>query len=167
MIKKLFARCPCKIIQDPPRIGSQGQFTITLVVILVVLRLAIGFHFFSEGASKIHDPDFSSVGFLSAAKGPFSGFYRGFLKDPDGLQRLNYNSHSETRNKTDVEQTLTVWSAHLQRVAGHYGFGPGQTRLGQRAFSLRKLQLQNFYLENGPDINEYFQNLERGFISWR
>ena len=161
MIQKLFSKCPCKLIQNPPRIGSQGQFTIVAVVALVVLRLAVGFHFFSEGANKLVDGEFSAVGFLQGAKGPFAGWFQSYLKDPDGLERLNYNPHTERWDKIEVKQTTYVWSVHRERVAAHYQYGPRQTQMAQHVSQIYDSRLQQFFIENNEDINEYFRDLER------
>ena len=56
-----------------PRIFSISMLTVLLVV---ALRVAIGWHFFSEGLSHKNDPKWSSEGFLRQAKGPFAPYYK-------------------------------------------------------------------------------------------
>src|SRR3954468_16243813 len=56
-----------------PRIFSVSMLT---VVLMVALRVAIGWHFFSEGLSHKNDPKWSSEGFLRQAKGPFAPYYK-------------------------------------------------------------------------------------------
>lgn len=53
------------------RIGILG------VIAIVLLRMTIGAHFFSEGTKKL-SPDFSSAGFLQSAKGPLAPYYKSF-----------------------------------------------------------------------------------------
>ena len=53
----------------PARLGAFAA------VSLVLLRLAIGWHFFQEGTNKLNDPTWSSAGFLLQAKGPLADFY--------------------------------------------------------------------------------------------
>lgn len=45
------------------------------------MRLAIGWHFYSEGLEKL-EPGFSSAGLLSASVGPLHGFYESFVPSP-------------------------------------------------------------------------------------
>ena len=56
---------------------------------LVLLRFAIGWHFFSEGAKKLKDPDFRSAYFLNIAVGPLSGYFQSLIPDAFGVERLN------------------------------------------------------------------------------
>ncbi len=51
------------------------------IVMLVLLRIAVGWHFFKEGAKKYNDPSFSSAAFLKAAKGPVAPLYHAMAGD--------------------------------------------------------------------------------------
>jgi len=55
------------------------------VVMLVVLRLNIGWHFFSEGVKHYADPHWTSEAFLRGAKGPLAPQYQAYLPDFHGL----------------------------------------------------------------------------------
>ena len=43
------------------------QLSLLAIVMLVALRLSVGWHFYKEGTKKYHDPSFSSAGFFRAA----------------------------------------------------------------------------------------------------
>lgn len=58
------------------------------IVLLVALRLVIGWHFYKEGAKKKLDPDFSSAGFLLQAKGPLADWYHAYVPDFHGWNDL-------------------------------------------------------------------------------
>src|SRR5688572_16958367 len=66
------------------------------VLSLVLLRLAIGWHFFREGAQKVqydrHDGElrlvFSSEGFLTQAKGPLASWFHAQAPDDHGYRKL-------------------------------------------------------------------------------
>ena len=59
------------------------------VLMLVLLRLALGCHFLYEGVWKIEHADkFSAAPFLSEAKGPASRFFYAMLPDLNGRERL-------------------------------------------------------------------------------
>lgn len=97
------------------------------VVGLVLLRLAIGWHFFSEGTDKLQN-GFSAAGFLGNAKGPFAGMYTGMVRDPDGLKRLAYVPEGKTLDDGrvvpyDLQFAIDAWHLHRERVASHYAFG--------------------------------------------
>ena len=59
------------------------------IVVIVLLRIGIGWHFLYEGVHKM-DPaaGFSSEGFLGIAKGATAGLYFWMLPDLEGIQRL-------------------------------------------------------------------------------
>ncbi len=55
------------------------------IAAIVLLRLAVGWHFYSEGIKKF-DPAFTSAGFLNGAKGPLGPTYRSFATSPGNFQ---------------------------------------------------------------------------------
>ena len=55
------------------------------VVMLVLLRLNIGWHFFSEGVDHCTDPQWTSEPVLRNAKGPLAPWYQAYLPDFHGL----------------------------------------------------------------------------------
>jgi hypothetical protein len=71
--------------------NKRSPFTLCLgaVVLVVLLRVAIGWHYFYEGVHKF-DPaaEFSAEGFLGVAKGMTAELYYWMLPDYYGLQRL-------------------------------------------------------------------------------
>ena len=48
---------------------------------LVLLRLAIGWHFFIEGMDKLHTPTWTSAGYLREATGPLAPRFRALAGD--------------------------------------------------------------------------------------
>ncbi|MCH2210124.1 MAG: DoxX family protein [Fuerstiella sp.] len=69
--------------------------SIIAVIILVILRLAIGWQLLYEGLWKLDTLDtprpWSSVGYLKNAEGPFRNIFRSMAGDPDDLDWLNYD----------------------------------------------------------------------------
>lgn len=59
------------------------RLTTAAIFLLVALRLATGWHFYSEGSKKL-EPGFSSAGFLRAAKGPLEPLCKSFVVGPHG-----------------------------------------------------------------------------------
>lgn len=63
----------------------------------MVLRVSIGWHFFYEGTWKIANADqFSSLPFLTLAKGPFAPFFYAMAPDLDGVERLKTQEREVT-----------------------------------------------------------------------
>lgn len=118
------------------------------MIVLVTLRLALGWHFFQEGAAKMHGT-WSSAGFFGNAKGPFAEFYQGLVWDADGRFRLHLDS------------TLEAWDRYRARAASHYGFDDRQKAAAGEVLKLHEDQLRWVLDSNADDIAKYFRNLER------
>lgn len=58
-------------------------------IILVALRILIGWHFLYEGAVKLYDPEWSSSGYLLDSQGLFSGFYYSLASNQTVLQLVD------------------------------------------------------------------------------
>lgn len=84
------------------------------VVLMVILRLSLGCHFFYEGVWKVTHPEFSAEGFLRQAKGPAAGMFHAMLPDVDGHQRL------KIQRFLAGEKTLDAWAE--ARSAGEERF---------------------------------------------
>jgi uncharacterized membrane protein YphA (DoxX/SURF4 family) len=119
------------------------------VVALVALRLAVGWHFYREGADKIIAGDFTSVGFFRTAKGPLVPLYQWFLWDGEGQARLNQ------------EATLDAWTQYRQQLVEHYGFDEKQQKQADQVYRFRAGQLSAFFEEKQEDLNKYVKGLER------
>ena len=68
-----------------PRPYTIGFLT---VVLLVALRVVIGWHFFQEGMSHQRDPHWSSEGFLKQAKGPLAKYFKTWTPEFHQWDRL-------------------------------------------------------------------------------
>ncbi len=58
--------------------------------ILVVLRVAIGWHLLYEGIVKVMNPNWSSVGYLMDSKGWFAGIFLDIASNPGLLQAADF-----------------------------------------------------------------------------
>jgi len=70
------------------------------IVLIVLLRIGIGWHFLYEGVHKF-DPakGFTSEGFLGIAKGPTKELYYWMLPDLDGIQRVELGTVKDENDK--------------------------------------------------------------------
>ena len=86
---------------------------------LVLLRIAIGWHFLTEGLDKIEStrygkPPFSAEVYLRSSAGPLAPQFRRMLPDADGLALL------------DPARLKSGWSETIERIEKHYRFTDDQ-----------------------------------------
>ena len=100
------------------------RYSIAAVILLVVLRVGIGWQLLYEGLWKINTQStqspWTSDGYLRNAQGPMRGVFRSMTGDPDDKSWLN-------------PDTVTArWNAWISRFTRHYGLDEGQAgRLNQ------------------------------------
>lgn len=86
---------------------------------LILLRIAIGWHFLYEGMEKLestqHGKDaFSAEIYLRNANGPLAPHFRGMLPDVDGREAL------------DLSRLKESWRSDVDWIAGYFGFTEAQ-----------------------------------------
>lgn len=116
---------------------------------IVLLRLAIGWHFVGEGYTKLTDKKPFSAAFFSAAKGPTQPLFRTFIWDYDGRIRL------------DKDKVLAALDQFHDRAAAHYGLSGDAAKKAQEALHVRKQGVNEFFSINGDDIKVYLKGLDR------
>ncbi|MFO7616300.1 MAG: DoxX family membrane protein [Bacteroidales bacterium] len=67
-----------------------NNYTITQVWALVILRVAIGWHFLYEGLTKLFNPDWSSLGYLMDSKGFFEGVFQSLAGNAGALNVMDF-----------------------------------------------------------------------------
>ena len=89
------------------------------VFFVVLLRVAIGWHFLYEGVHKF-DPaaGFSAEGFLGIAKGPTAELYYWMLPDLEGLQRIELGTVTDEKGKE--HDTFIVYENEWQKYYDEY-----------------------------------------------
>ncbi len=99
---------------------------------LVLLRLAIGWHFCYEGYHKVHsiamgetttNKPFSSAGFFREAHGPLARYFQQAIGDPDDrlLERLTPAAPASARRLRMPSPLARDWEDYFTRFAAHYG----------------------------------------------
>src|SRR4051794_27371158 len=85
---------------------------------IVLLRVAIGWHFLYEGLDKIEaskgSRPFSAEVYLRNSAGPLAPYFRGLVPDMNGLAKL------------DPARLKAAWREDIARIADHYGFDADQ-----------------------------------------
>jgi uncharacterized membrane protein YphA (DoxX/SURF4 family) len=124
---------------------DRARYSLATMAALVLVRLAIGWHFYSEGTSHVRDPVWSSEGFLRAAKGPLAEHYHALLPDfygwrtalresikPDGagpipeppdyqqfLQEFG-KRYSLGKEQAEKSKNLLTWAANASHEFSRY-----------------------------------------------
>lgn len=90
------------------------------MLLVVVLRIAIGWQLFYEGIWKINTLDspnpWTSAGYLKNSQGPMRNTFRKMAGDPDDLDWL------------DAEKVVAGWKDWQQRFTDHYGLDENQAK---------------------------------------
>lgn len=73
---------------DTPSISSAKKKN-TLIV-LTILRVAIGWHFLYEGLVKLFDPTWTSAGYLQSATGPLAGLFQALGSSEVSIEIINF-----------------------------------------------------------------------------
>lgn len=60
------------------------------LTMLVLLRLAIGWHFLYEGIAKLQNPDWSASSYLSSSVGLLSGFFKAMAANASLLKVIDF-----------------------------------------------------------------------------
>lgn len=133
------------------------------IIFLILLRLAIGWHFFFEGLDKLRsmwigptetNRPFSSAGYFREAPGPMGDWMRGTLGDPFQEARarltLRPSSPDARREKPDeyLPQALDQdWNDYFNRFVAFYGLDKKQQELAQTRLKQAKSNLVSVWLD--------------------
>lgn len=143
---------------------------------LVLLRMAIGWHFVYEGLTKIYsttegrnsrlthvlppraepppvekaEGPFSAEVYLRNASGPFAPYFRRLVPDVD------------SRNKLVLDRLKGSWTAELATIAPHYRFTPAQRAAAEKDLNDRVEIADDWFrdLENRQKVKKYFDDLD-------
>lgn len=139
-----------------------NRISSTAVLLLVVLRLVIGWHFFVEGFLKVKSrwigpseisKPFSSEGYFREATGPLGPYLRGMLSSPDDII-LSFQEIQPVAKGAPAPVGLKApgkvheeWFALLQRYEGHYKFSKSQVESGFGKIAELEADLVKWILE--------------------
>lgn len=141
---------------------TENRFPLGLasVILLVVLRVAVGWHFFYEGLWKYQEPNFSAEPYFRAAKGPFAETFRGQIPDIDGRVRLE-TLLGPADEAESAAQASPDWQGYVDRAAAHYGYSEEQKKQANDFLVARFQQAHRYVADNRKDVDEYLYDLER------
>ena len=84
------------------------------IFLVVALRLATGWHFYSEGIKKL-EPGFSSAGVLRAATGPLAPLYHGMVTGPHEAFAILSEPQKEGTRSAEQTAELAKWQAEYAK----------------------------------------------------
>ncbi len=131
------------------------------MITLVALRLAVGWHFYQEGVTKVDDPSWTAAHFFTGSKGPLKPLFEMMVWDMDGRARLNYAVTESGWPSIDLEKTTGIWDQYRVTVSEHYGFDAAQQQAAEACLDHWEGQLAWYFDDNGDEIIKYFQGLDR------
>ena len=139
------------------------------VVMLVILRVTIGWHFLYEGVWKIVNADkFSAAGFLGAAKGPAAPLFYWMVADIEGHERLRLTDTGRDDPDPDFGDRLytseayaNAWARFHQKFVDKYKPGEEQAKAAEKTLELYDYSLERYLTDRRDEIEGYFGSLQR------
>lgn len=124
-------------------------------LLIILLRIAIGWHFLTEGSEKYRSTEhnktpFSAEGYLRNASGPFGHYFRDMLPDVDGRETL------------DLSKLKASWRAEANRIAAHFHFTKDQGDQASKLVDAAERWADGWFAdpENTEKRNKYFHQLD-------
>jgi uncharacterized membrane protein YphA (DoxX/SURF4 family) len=163
--------------------ASRFAYPALVIVLLVALRVTIGWYFFESGRSKNLDRDFSSARFLSQATGPLAGFYKAGLPDYHDFSRQmdrpledepnphppgskSWEEHA-ARPYAAWQNTIVIDLGYTkQQAVEHFSFDEQQDQNASKIFAYHEGRLQNYFSGSAADLAAYRHELAR-LARWR
>ena len=127
-------------------------------VFLILLRLAIGWHFLFEGLEKIHSDNWTSAGYLREATGPLAERFRDLAGDPvlDRMKPLPLAA-GEDPGRTPPHRRMPAqlqreWQQYFERFGQHYKLNDEQQETARRIFEQRQDQTSLWLLQGKKQV---------------
>ena len=149
-----------------------------VILLLVALRLAIGWYFIESGRTKNLDRNFSSAGFLSQAKGPLAPLYKANLPhyhrfmelaaiptvdapNPHPARSAQWNAFQAAPYSAWQEQIVFDFGRLRLEANTYYQYDPEQLKRADKVLSYYLRQLEDYFITNRDDIAAYRHELAR------
>lgn len=129
-------------------------------MVLVVLRLSLGFHFLYEGVWKIKHPEFSAEPFLTQAKGPLAPLFYAMIPDIDGRERLRIEQDEKGNKFITGKSYLDAWKDLGERVKLKYRLDDDQKAQVDEIYSRYAGAVEAFLADNLNEIEAHFKSLD-------
>ena len=141
---------------------SKYEIGMIAAIMLVLLRLSIGWHFLYEGVWKIkHADEFSAEPFLTSAKGPAAPLFHAMVYDIDGRRRLQIEKDPQGNDKITARVHLDAWRGQLDAAIRKYKLDEKQKTEAEALYARYEKSVEDYLDENFEDIAAYFNSLDR------
>jgi uncharacterized membrane protein YphA (DoxX/SURF4 family) len=121
---------------------------------IILLRVAIGWHFLNEGTEKYESfqegtNPFSAEIYLRNSAGPLAPFFRSMIPDVDGKEIL------------DTPTLAALWKKDVERISSHYSFDKVERALADKILADNELWLTQWWdnPENAEKRKKYRDEL--------
>jgi uncharacterized membrane protein YphA (DoxX/SURF4 family) len=128
-------------------VPTRYSISFATVVMLVLLRLNIGWHFFGEGMKHYADPQWTSEPTLRAATGPLASWYHAYLPDFHDLDDFLHGESKETEAQAVRSWTDTVindWDSQRQEFVNHHALNKTQQAQAKETFDTYQQKLRGW-----------------------
>lgn len=117
-------------------------------LLMVILRIAIGWHLCYEGCTKLQShweqvKPFSAEMYLRNSTGPLSPKFREIVQDFHGVERL------------DAEKVQTKWKAMIAETSKYYNFDSDQKTETEKEQLRLAAELKKYLSEHAKEIEDY------------
>jgi uncharacterized membrane protein YphA (DoxX/SURF4 family) len=149
------------------------RYTVKTIFFLILLRLAIGWHFFIEGRHKFEtwmkgnaedNRPFSSAGYFRESNGPMVPFIHSdlFLGDPDEDALLlltprplpaDTDPRSVSPSKRVPAAMAKAWDDYLAKFSKHFGLEEGEQKDAENRVNQAKYQLGLWLTTDANGLN--------------
>jgi len=117
--------------------------------VLVLLRVAVGWHFYSEGMDKRESGNWTAAPFFANAKGPLAEEFRSLVWDADGTYRLN---------KGAIEYSFAEYREYSKL---HFSFDDRQKDAAQDNYSKAIATYDQIIASNATELEEFKLGVDR------
>ena len=153
--------------QEPHLVPGRYSIGFATVVMLVLLRLNVGWHFFSEGVKHYADPRWTSEPVLRNAKGPMAPWYQAYLPDFHGFEQfLHRQPGDETATEAQVVQGWidaigNDWDTDRQKFVEHYNLDKEQQKQAKAVFGRYQQELRGWAGEQTDALAAHVHQWQR------
>ena len=131
---------------------------------LVVLRVNVGWHFFSEGVKHYADPQWTSEPVLRGAKGPLAPMFHAYLPDFHGFEKLLHDgkAQSEARSLESWNDAIRQdWDLYRRQFSEHFGLNEAQQKRAEEILHQYQSKLADWAAESHDALATHIHQWQR------
>lgn len=137
---------------------------VATVIALVLLRLTIGWHFFSEGVKHYADPRWTSEPVLRAAKGPLAPWFQAYVPNFHGFDDMLHGDGKLSEShavQAWLDQVETDWDEFRGHFEQHYTLDEAQQKQAQKVLAEIREKLRQWVAANRDSLETHVHEWQR------